>query len=53
MQSSDTTPIATIAMMAALADGQRSDVELDQLKRIAAAAGGTDVDALAGLPLAR
>ena len=48
MQSSDTTPIATIAMMAALADGQRSDVELDQLKRIAAAAGGTDVDALAG-----
>jgi uncharacterized protein (DUF697 family)/tellurite resistance protein len=47
MQPSDAEPVATIAIMAALADGERGTAEIEQLKRIAAAAGGADVDALA------
>ncbi|MEO8451388.1 MAG: TerB family tellurite resistance protein [Gemmatimonadota bacterium] len=47
MHPSDAQPVATIAVMAALADGERSPAELEQLKRVATAAGGADVDALA------
>jgi uncharacterized protein (DUF697 family)/tellurite resistance protein len=47
MEAADARPVATIAMMAAFADGERSPAELEQLKRILAAVGGDSLDTVA------
>lgn len=46
MQDTDRQPIATIALIAALADGERGPEEQKQLKQIAATVGGDDFDQL-------
>ena len=46
MHETDRRPIVTIALLAAMADGERGPEEQEQLRRIAATAGGEDVAAL-------
>jgi uncharacterized protein (DUF697 family)/tellurite resistance protein len=52
MQEQDREPIATIALIAALADGDRGPEELAQLNQIAAELGGGDFDRFARQVLA-
>lgn len=52
MRDSDREPLATVALIAAFADGFRSPEEIEQLKRIAADIGGTDYDTVARQVLA-
>ncbi|HLB78457.1 MAG TPA: GTPase, partial [Candidatus Dormibacteraeota bacterium] len=46
MQETDRRPIVTIALLAAMADGERGPEEQEQLRQIAATAGGEDVAAV-------